>query len=138
MTQRNTIRTFALICVGVTSLFIMGVIIWFGVVIQSDWCSAAIGAQKDAGVRSIEAVQACFNLLNVQLGTLGTALFVGMGTIALCLLVLMVIVVAGGRLSFTASKDGASANIGSDPGVAAQDVADAAQDQANEIKGDAP
>lgn len=35
------------------------------------------------------------------------------GVIALCLAALMIIVVAGGRLSFTGNKDGVSANISS-------------------------
>lgn len=127
----NTIRAFALVCVATVSTFVMGMGIWL-VWILSDraWCSTAVGADKATGGRSETGVNGCVNLMGRQLDALSTQAFIYGGVIALCLLVLMVIVVAGGRLSFKASKDGAEADIG----AAAQYVANEAQNAADEVK----
>lgn len=142
-TIRNTIRTFALVCVAVTSTFIMGMIVWSTVLLaQPDWCERALGAVKESEgfTRPEFAVSGCFSLLNSQVRSLAFNSHVYAGVIALCLLTLMVIVVAGGKLSFTAGPKGASANIGKeiDPvAAAAEEVADAAVEAADEFKGDA-
>ena len=61
---------------------------------------------------------------------------------ALCLLVLIVIVIAGGKLSFQATKTGVSANVGKDveqaAALAADATADAAALKAEEIKASPP
>lgn len=114
--QHNTIRSFALVCVAVTSVFIMGVRIWATFIITRDgWCDRAIGAANATGVsRPLEAIGACFTLLNKQLDAIAFNSKIDAGVQALCLLVLIVIVVAGGKLNFTASKGGVSANMGKD------------------------
>lgn len=134
--RHNTIRTFALVCVAVTSCFLMGMAVWYTILVSGrDWCTRAIGAEQaaDGGTirRSETAVEACMNLLDKQVGILGINSHILIFILALCLLALMVIVVAGGELSFTAGAKGVSANIGS--GEAAQFVADEAQDAADTI-----
>lgn len=134
---RNSIRTWALVSVAVTSLALIGFSWWLIQILASpDWCNRAIGASKDA--RPEFAVSGCFALLKQQVSALSVNSFIALGTLALCLAVLVVIVLAGGKLSFKASKDGVAADMASDPGVAAQHVADEAQDAADEVKDTAP
>lgn len=109
---RNTLRTFALVCVAVTSVFVMGMVIWLVTLLaDKGWCDRAIGAAKDAALRQ-NAFTGCFSLLTQQMSALAVNSYIFGGVIALCLAALMVIVVAGGRISFRAGKDGAEANIG--------------------------
>lgn len=109
---RNTLRTFALVCVAVTSVFVMCMGIWL-ITLLSDkgWCDRAIGAAKDAALRQ-NAFAGCFSLLTQQMSALAVNSYIYGGTIALCLAALMVIVVAGGKISFRGGKDGVEANIG--------------------------
>lgn len=112
--KRNTIRTFALVCVALTSMFVTAMAVWYTYILASpDWCQQAIGAARQ-GDRPESAIAGCFSLFSQQLSALAVNSFIVIGIIALCLGVLMVIVVAGGRLSFKAGRDGASADIGSD------------------------
>lgn len=139
MTQpRNTVRSFALVCVAVTSVFLMGMAIWYTRLVSGrDWCSRAIGAEEaaDGGTRarSETAVEACMNLLDKQVAILGINSHVLIGSFALCLLTLMVIVVAGGRLSFKAGAAGVQGQIDDGAGEAAQFVADEAQEAADAV-----
>lgn len=108
---RNTIRTFALVCVAVTSVFLMAMAVWYTVLLAApDWCGRAIGSEQVAEggtrARSDAAVEVCMQLLHKQVAILGLNSHVLIGIIALCLGVLVVIVIAGGRLSFKASRDG--------------------------------
>lgn len=130
--RRRSIRTFALVCVAITSAYIMGMRIWGQwIIANTDWCAKALGAAKYADGRPAAAIDQCFELMSKQLEISGRGNLIDAGVIALCLLVLMVIVVAGGRLSFKAH--GVETNIGRDE--AARAVADAADDKADEITG---
>jgi hypothetical protein len=62
-------------------------------------------------------------LLKIQLKALATNSFIFGGVIALCLLTLIVIVIAGGRLQFSASKTGVSGNMSSAEDAAAATAA---------------
>ncbi len=140
MTQpRNTIRTFALVCVAVTSAYVM----FMGwTVIQTlsspQWCARAMGAGSIVGKdKTVAGLEGCVDLLKIQLEALSWASVILLAVIALCLLSLMLIVVAGGKISFKASKTGLEGDIARDDDpapAAAQVVADAAQDKADEIK----
>ena len=137
---RNTIRTFALVCVAVTSVFVIGMGIWLTLILSaSNWCARAVGAAQ-VSERPQAAISGCFTLLHDQVEALAWNSHIFAAVIGLCLFVLMVIVIAGGRVSFKADKGGLSGDIVSAdaPVVAAQDVADAAQDKADEIKEDKP
>lgn len=131
--KNQPVRFFALICVAVISAFIMYMRYWqLEVLTSPDWCNRAMKAEQlDVGSR-LDAARACVGLQQIQIEAIATNSYIDGGTIALCLLALMVIVVAGGHLS-VASKLG-SVNIGKDKAEAAQHVADEAQDAATEIK----
>lgn len=133
MTALHSIRTWAMIAVAASSAFTIGIAIWLiSILSAQDWCSRALGAAKYADGRPEGAINACFSLMGEQVKTLGWALLIVIGVQALSLLVLVVIVLAGGRLSFTASRDGISADMGREA-KAAREVANAADDKADEI-----
>lgn len=143
---KTAILVFSLICVAVTSAYVL---------FQGDrlldvlsgpgWCKTALGAEKaSSNEGAVKGLDACVGLLTIQLKSVANNSYILHATVALCLLVLMVIVVAGGRLEFSASKTGVSGKIGKEGDVAkaAVDVANAAEKKADEIKkevvGDAP
>lgn len=135
----NYIRGFALLAVAITTAALIG----FGwllidIVSAPDWCDRAIGAAKDAPgtARPEFAIGGCFALLTRQVQALALNSHIALGALALCLVVLTVIVLAGGKLTFSANRDGVTADMATDE--AAQVVADAAQDQADQIKGTTP
>src|SRR5690606_29571892 len=127
------IRTWALIAVAVTSASLIYFAHWLIERIASpDWCARAIGASKSTDARPEYAVGGCFNLLNKQVEALALNSHIAFGVLALCLAVLVVIVLAGGKLNFKASKDGIEADVGRDRAEAARDVAKAADAKADE------
>lgn len=134
---KTLILVFALICVAVAS----GYVLWQGdrlidVLSGPGWCKTALGAEQASSTEgTVKGLDACVGLLTIQLKSLATNSYILHGALALCLLVLMVIVVAGGRLDFSVSKTGASANIGR--AEAADAVAGAAEKKADEIKAEA-
>lgn len=137
--MRNNIRSWALFAVSVSSAFTIGIAIWLIIIMSAqDWCSRAIGAATYATGRPSGAIDACFDLMNSQVDTLGTALLIVIGVQGLSLLVLVVIVLAGGKLSFTANKGGVSGDISGSAKQAANEAADrvveAADDEKNRIK----
>lgn len=136
-TPKNSIRTFALVCVAITSAFVIGAIVWYTLLLSGrDWCATAIGAAKSADSQRPEfAVSGCFSLLNKQVDALSLTLHIFAFVIALCLAVLMVIVVAGGKVSWKADKTGIEGNISAaEPATqAANRVATAAVDEAKQV-----
>lgn len=138
--MHNPIRAAALVCVAVTSAFLM----WMAYRVNETlsgpgWCRTALGAEKSSPTDgTIKGLDACVGLLTIQLKSLATNSHILFGVIAMCLLVLIVIVIAGGKLSFQATKTGVSANVGKDAEQAATLAADAtaqaAENKAAEIK----
>ena len=108
----KTVHVFALACVAVTSTFIMFCIWWLiGLLSDRSWCFTALGAGKGTGT---DAFTACVGLLTIQIKALAENSLIFAGVIALCLLALMVIVVAQGRMTLKAGKDGIETNFGKD------------------------
>jgi hypothetical protein len=112
----NPIRMFAVLCVAVTSAFVMYMSYK---VVQTlsgpGWCRTALGAEKVSSTDgTIKGLDACVGLLTIQLKSLANNSYIFGGVIALCLLTLIVIVIAGGKLSFAATATGVNANIGKD------------------------
>jgi hypothetical protein len=131
---RNSIRTYALVAVSVSSVALIGYTCWLIYLLGvSDWCGRAIGAVKATDSRPEFAVSGCFSLLRQQVSALSIDAFIALGTLALCLAVLVVIVIAGGKLSFKASKDGVDVDMSKEPEQAAQFVASKAQDAADTV-----
>lgn len=135
----NPVRLFAVVCVAITSGFVMWLASWvIGVLAGPGWCRTALGAEKVSGSDgTIKGLDACVGLLTIQLKALATNSYIMLGVMALSLLVLIVVVIAGAKLDLKVDRDGVAANISADTAKAAQAVADAATDKADEIKGDA-
>lgn len=134
--KSHTVRGWALVAVAASSTFTIAISVWLiSILSTQDWCTRALGAAKYAEGRPESAIQACFNLMNSQVDTLGTALLISIGVQALALLVLVVIVLAGAQLALKAGKSGVDLNM-SKEGEAAHKVADAAVEKAEEIEGE--
>lgn len=113
-TAGGLVLAFALLCVAVTSGVVIYMRVWETDLLSDPlWCQRIIAAAKTS--EQVEsAFGGCFSVMKQQLSAIAVNSHVDAGVLALCLLVLMVIVVAGGKLSFAISKDSASANIGAD------------------------
>lgn len=136
--DHNPVRAAALVCVAITSLYLMYMGYRINEILSGPgWCRTALGAEKvSATDGTVKGLDACVGLLTIQLKSLATNSHILFGVVAMCLLVLIVIVIAGGKLNFSASKTGITANMAResvDPVEAAQSVADAGQEQADAI-----
>ena len=110
----NPIRVFAVICVAVTSAFVMYMSFLLVQILSSpEWCGKALQAEKISS-QNFGGLTACIDLLKIQLGSLAKNSYIFGGVIAMCLLTLNVIVIAGGRLSLAVGKGGVSTNMASD------------------------
>lgn len=134
----NPIRAAALVCVAIITGYLMYMAYWMTEVLAGQgWCAKAIGADRAAAdsTSKIDIAASCVGLLTIQLRSLATNSHILFGMFALSLLVLIVIVIAGGRLNFAVSKTGASGSIGKDEvDEAVQVVADEAQEAADKVK----
>jgi hypothetical protein len=137
---RNPIRLFAVICVAVTSAFVMVMSYrLLNVLSGPGWCATALGAGKATSVDgTVKGLDSCVNLLTIQLKSLANNSYIFGGVIALCLLTLIVIVIAGGRLTFKGPANIETDISGNPAPAAAQAVADSAQTTANVIKETTP
>jgi hypothetical protein len=108
----NPIRVFAVVCVAVTTAFVMYMShLLIQILSSPEWCGKALQAEKISS-QNFGGLTACIDLLKIQLLSLARNSYIFGGVVALCLLTLNVIVIAGGRLSFAVSKTGATANMG--------------------------
>lgn len=109
----NPIRAVAVACVAIISVYVMYVGYWLIQILSSpEWCGKALQAERISS-QNFGGLTACVDLLKIQLKSLATNSYMLFAVIALCLLTLMVIVIAGGRLQFSASKTGISGNMSS-------------------------
>jgi hypothetical protein len=122
--ERN--RIFAMILIAVITVFLMGMAIWNNYVMASgQWCSAVIGTELATGEAGEVATTAnCIALMHDQLTALSIYGYIGMGTLALCVAVLVIIVVAGGRVDISASKSGIDVDIGKRKATVEKDLAE--------------
>lgn len=132
------IHWFALVAVASTSAFLVWLSQWLVRTLAArDWCYTAIGADRvTPNTGATDALTACVSLLTFQVKALALDSYIAIGTMALCLAVLVVVVLANARLELDASATGVHTKITGDAVDAAQETADAAQDKADEIKGD--
>lgn len=137
---QNPIRLFAVVCVAVTSAFVMYMSYQLLQTLSGPgWCRTALGAEKaSSSDGTIKGLDACVGLLTIQLKSLANNSYIFGGVIALCLLTLIVIVIAGGRLSFKGGPTGVETDISGGAPQAAQAVADSAQTTADVIKDATP
>lgn len=128
------IRAFALLCVAATSAFLGYLALTLIDTLASPaWCSKALQAERITAKDTFVGLTACVDLLKIQLRSLALNSQIVIGTFALCLGVLIVIVIAGARL---AGKGPGGLEVDVSPAQAADAVADAAVDKADQIKGD--
>lgn len=131
----NPIRAFALLCVACTSAFLVYVNLrLIDILSDPNWCNKAVQAERIIANDKFTGVNGCVEILKLQIGSLADVLKINSGTFALCLLVLVVIVVAGARLA--AKLFGNEMDMSRDPAAKAADqVAGAAVEEAEQIKG---
>lgn len=135
----NAIRFWALLAVALTSAAMIGFGWWLiDILAAPNWCNRAMGAAEDAAARPEFAVGGCFELLRRQVDALALNSHFAIGTLALSLAVLVVIVLAGGRVSFKASASGVEGDISGKGEVeGARRVAAAANEERREVEQDA-
>ncbi len=111
-TKKSAIRTWALVAVAVTSAALVTLSFWLVWILSAQsWCTQVLGAAKYADGPPEFAVGGCYKMMMAQIQALSLNSHIAIGIIGLCLLVLVVIVMAGGTLQFTASRNGVSAGI---------------------------
>lgn len=132
--RTHPIRAFALLCVAVTSGFLAYLALrLIGTLSSPTWCSTALQAERITAKDTFVGLTACVDLLKIQLTALALNSQIVIGTFALCLGVLVVIVIAGAKL---AGKGPGGVEVEVGPAAKAADqVAGAAVDKAEEIKG---
>jgi hypothetical protein len=133
---KNPISTFAVLCVAATAAFLGYMTLRMtGVLESSGWCGKAIQAEKISPGNTFVGLTSCVDLLKIQLQALATGFHISVGAFALCLVVLIVIVVAGARASGKL-PGGVEFDVSREPVArAAEEVAIAAVDKADEIAG---
>lgn len=131
----NPIRAFALVCVAGTSGFLMYLILELKDTMSSPrWCGQAIDAERISPGSTYVGLTACIDILKLQIGALSQALTISVGTLALCLGVLVVIVLAGARLA--GKVFGQEIDVSRQDQAAAVDhVVEGAEKAADEVKG---
>lgn len=130
------VRAFALLCVAVTSGFLAYLAILLIRTLSSPtWCGTALQAERITAKDSFVGLTACVDLLKIQLNALALNSQIVIGTFAMCLGVLVVIVIAGAKL---AGKGPGGIEVAIDAQKAADRVADAAVDEADHIKDETP
>jgi hypothetical protein len=136
----RAIHITALVFVGVTAVYVMVMAYRLSEMLSGpNWCARALGAEKASPGMTIKGLEACIDLLKIQLKAGATNSHILFGTIALCLGVLIVVVIAGARMAFKATKEGLEGNVSRDGPAAAEHVAEAADNAADEVrKGAAP
>lgn len=96
----HPIRAFALLCVAATSVFLGYLALKLIDTLSSpNWCSTALQAERITARDTFVGLTACVDLLTIQLKALATNSQIVIGTFALCLGVLVVIVIAGARIA---------------------------------------
>lgn len=132
----NPIRLFALVCVAGTSAFLMYLILKLVEIIAGpDWCSRALQAEKITQRDTFVGLTACVDILKLQVAALAQALTISVGTLALCLGVLVVIVIAGARLAGKVFGQEIDVSRQDKVDAAAEHVVEGAQQAAAEVKG---
>jgi hypothetical protein len=133
--RNQPVRFFALVCVAITSSYIMYMGYWIMQILSSPgWCNRTLAANKIVSDSKFDALPACIGLLQIQLKAVAQTGLVYAGTLALCLLALMVIVVAGGHLAFNSPFGSGSMGTGPEtPAAKAATQTAAAVEEAHKI-----
>ncbi len=130
--KQHPIRFFALISAVLLAVF-LGYITrrLLDTLSSYEWCAKAIQAERITPGNTFTGLIGCIDILKLQVPVLGTALHISIAAYAGSMLVLVVIVIAGAKGSFTL-PGGIGGNV-SPAGEAAIEVAGAAVDKAKDI-----
>ncbi len=143
MLKQHPIRAFAVLIVAVIVGFAIYMTVWMTEVLAGQsWCAKAIGADRITADSKIDIAASCVGLLTIQLKAIATNSHVFVGMFALAMLTIVVVVVAGAKVSAKTPWG----ELGVSPadvaqliaGKAADATAAAAEKKAAEIKADAP
>ena len=136
---KNPISSFAILCVAATAVFLGYMTARMANVLESpNWCGTAIQAEKISPGTTYVGLTTCVELLTIQLQALATGFHISVGSFALTLIVLIVVVIAGARASFKISQQGIEGNVSKHEADAAADhVVAGAVEAAAEVKADA-
>lgn len=133
--KKNPISAFAVLCVAVIGGFLGYMAVWLTNTLSSSaWCGKALQAEKISPGNTFVGLTSCVDLLKIQLQATADNSKIVFGAFAFSLLVLIVIVVAGAKASGKL-PGGVEVDISSDRARAADAVAGAAVNKADEIKG---
>ena len=131
------IRGFALVCVAITSGFVIGMSVFLVRLLGgTDWCGKVVGSAKYAEGRPDFAIKGCVEVMRDQIAALANNLLIYSAVTGLCLLVLMVVVVAEAHLRGKAGRDGLDFDIsakGDHPPATPAEGAAAATDAAAQV-----
>lgn len=131
---RNPISAFAVLSVAVTAAFLGYMTLRMSNVLESpSWCSTAIQAEKVSPGSTYVGLTTCVELLKIQLEAMATGFHISVGSFALTLIVLIVVVIAGAKANFKAGKDGIEGSVSRDAIAAADHVVEKAAEGAEEV-----
>lgn len=133
---RNPISFFAVICVASAAWLLYIITDRLLDVLESPkWCANAIQAEKISPGSTFKGLEACLEILQLQLSTMGTGFHIALSGFTFSLVVLVVVVVAGARASGKLGSGGVEFNVGKTEADAAADhVVAGAKDAAAEVK----
>lgn len=139
--KNNPISAFSVILVAYILGLVTYMMVWQTTVLTSEkWCANAMASERIASTSSDKqaaaAVKSCNELLAIQLNAVATDSHMDHGTVAILIIVLVVVVIAGARAAWKLSTSGFEGSVSRDDEVdeAADKVAGAAVDKAEEIK----
>lgn len=114
--KENPISTIAVLLVAGIVAYIGYMNYWLTDVLAGPgFCGKAVGADKlTPGPQTVTVLLGCIDMLKLQLEALGTNSHIFAGTFGLCLIVLIVVVIAGARARFKAGKGGLEGEVGRD------------------------
>lgn len=134
---KNPVSTFAILCVAGAAIFLGYMTLRIsGVLESSNWCAKAIQAERISPGSTYVGLVTCVELLKIQLSAMALGFHIAVGSFALTLLFLIVVVVAGARASAKLSATGMEFNVGKEAEKAAEHVVEGAKEAAAEVKAD--
>lgn len=113
---KNPISLFAVLCVAGTAAYLGYMANRMAMVLESSkFCGDALQAEKITPGQTFVGLTSCVDLLTIQLQALALGFHISVGSFAMCLIVLVVIVVAGARASWKLGATGIEGDVSREP-----------------------
>lgn len=137
--KKNPISTFAVLMVAITLGYLIYMSHWETTVLTgSSWCARSSGLEKmlpgQTVQQALEVLKACNEMQKIQLEAVAWDSHIDHLTFSFVLILLSGVVIAGVKMAFKISKDGAEANVSKDVAAAAEHVVEGAKEAAAEVK----